>query len=62
MRKAVFLDRDGVIVDINSFIRNVEDITIFPDAPRAVKLLKDNGYLVFIITNQGGISRGHVNI
>lgn len=55
---AVFLDRDGTLIEEVNYLSRVEDLRLFPFSADAVKLLKDNGFLVIVITNQSGIGRG----
>ena len=59
MNKAVFLDRDGVINLDKEYIYRIEDFEfidgVFESCLEFVKL----GYLIFIVTNQSGISRGY---
>ena len=61
MNKAVFLDRDGVInktiiIDGKSYApRLLKDFKIFPKVKSEVKKLKNNGFKVFVITNQPDI-------
>ena len=56
--KAAFLDRDGTLIEEVNFLSNVEDLRVFPYTFEAVKLLKDAGFLVIVVTNQSGIGRG----
>lgn len=56
MSKAVFLDRDGVLVEDMGFVHKIEDFKLLPNAIEGLKLLKN--YKLFIITNQSGIGRG----
>lgn len=57
--KAIILDRDGVINrERNDYTFRIEDFEILPDVFKALKLLQDAGYLLVIISNQGGIGRG----
>ncbi len=59
MNKAVFLDRDGVINYNNEYyVKNEKEFRLLPKVIDALKLLKKNGYLLIIVTNQGGISKG----
>jgi len=60
MNKAIFLDRDGVInrSDDTYYIHRPEDFTINEGVVEALLELQEKGYLLIIITNQGGISRG----
>ena len=55
---AVFLDRDGTLIEEVNYLSHVEDLRLFPFSASAVKLLKDNGFLVIVVTNQSGIGRG----
>ena len=58
-RRAVFLDRDGTInVEVN-FLSKVEEFQFIPGVPRALKGLKDAGFLLVVVTNQSGIGRGY---
>jgi D-glycero-D-manno-heptose 1,7-bisphosphate phosphatase len=66
MNKAVFLDRDGVInIERGEYTYLPKDFMLNPNVIAAIKLLKENGYLVIVISNQGGIARGmytHSNV
>ena len=56
--KAVFLDRDGVINEKrNDHVKSINEFKIFSGVGNAIKLLRNKGYLVIIITNQSIISR-----
>ncbi len=58
MNKAVFLDRDGIInVEIGDYIKCFEDFTLTPQLGEGLKMLQDKGYLLIIITNQGGLAK-----
>ncbi len=58
MKKAVFLDRDGVInKEVGDYVYKVSDFIINKGVFEALKLLQDAGYLLIIITNQGGIAK-----
>lgn len=60
MKKAVFLDRDGVISDNSNhyYLTCVEDFRFNPGVIETLKALKQRGYLFIMVTNQGGISLG----
>jgi len=60
MNKAIFIDRDGVINDDRGhyYIFKLEDFRINEGVKEALKLLQDKGYLLIVISNQGGIARG----
>lgn len=58
MNKAVFLDRDGVInFDPGDYTYNLTEFKLNEGIIANLKLLYDHGYLLIIITNQGGISK-----
>jgi D-glycero-D-manno-heptose 1,7-bisphosphate phosphatase len=57
-RPAVFLDRDGTLIEEVNYLSRVEDLRIFPYSAEAIRILKDRGFLVIVITNQSGIGRG----
>lgn len=57
MNKAIFLDRDGVLNhEIYDYITRVEDFEILHYQIAPLKKLFDEGYLLIVITNQGGIA------
>lgn len=56
--KAIFLDRDGVInLDVLNYTWKIEDFKILEGVFEACKIFHKAGYLLIIITNQGGIAR-----
>ncbi len=58
LHKAVFLDRDGVINKDNEYYTFKTDQVIINDGVvDALKLFSDNGFLLFIITNQSGVAK-----
>jgi len=63
--KAVFLDRDGVInKERSDYVKTVKELIIL-DVANPIKKLKDNGFLVVVISNQSAINRGlttHQNV
>ncbi len=59
--KIAFLDRDGVINQYPGdryYVTKVKDLHILPQALEGLKMLKENGYTVFVISNQAGVSKG----
>lgn len=56
---AIFLDRDGVINKEVGYLSNPEDFELLEGTTEALKILKEKGYLLFIITNQAGVARGY---
>ena len=59
IKKACFLDRDGVLNEDIGYLHKCEDFKWIDGAVEAIKLLKKNNFLVIVITNQSGISRGY---
>ena len=55
---AVFIDRDGTIIDDIGYLGDPGGVSFYPGIPEALKKLKDMGYLLVVITNQSGIGRG----
>jgi len=59
MNKCVFLDRDGVLnTDNPNYTYDVEHFHIIPGVPEALRLLKKQGFLLIVVTNQSGIAQG----
>lgn len=57
--KAIFLDRDGVINEEVSYLSNLDDFQLIEGSTEALRILKDLGYFLIVITNQAGIARGY---
>jgi D-glycero-D-manno-heptose 1,7-bisphosphate phosphatase len=55
---AVFIDRDGTIMQDADYCSNPKQVKIFAGVPEALKRLKSKGFKLIIITNQSGIGRG----
>jgi D-glycero-D-manno-heptose 1,7-bisphosphate phosphatase len=59
-RPAVFLDRDGTIIEERGFIDRLDMIAMFPWTGDALRLLKRAGYVVVVATNQSAVARGMI--
>ena len=58
MKKAIFLDRDGVInLERKDYVKSIKEFQIRDDVPKAIAVLKQKGFLVIVITNQSAINR-----
>jgi len=56
--RAVFLDRDGTIVEDPGFLYEPGKVRLLPGAAEAIRRLHDAGWLVVTVSNQSGIARG----
>jgi D-glycero-D-manno-heptose 1,7-bisphosphate phosphatase len=59
--RAVFLDRDGTIIEDATYLRDPEAARLLPGAADAIRRLNEHGFLVIVVTNQSGIARGLVS-
>lgn len=58
LRKAAFLDRDGVINKDSGYVHRWEDFHFLPGAIEGMQKLQEAGYALVIVTNQSGLARG----
>ncbi len=61
MKKALFLDRDGIINTDHGYVWRIEDFEFTKGIFNLVKCFSTKGYLIFVVTNQSGIARGYYN-
>ena len=61
-KRAVFLDRDGTIVEDPGFLHEPEKVKLLPGAAAAIRRLNEAGYLAIVVTNQSGIARGRFTV
>ncbi len=61
MTPAVFIDRDGTMIHDVDYLSRAEDVEWYPWTMDAIRLLNRAGYLVCVVTNQGGIGLGRTN-
>jgi D-glycero-D-manno-heptose 1,7-bisphosphate phosphatase len=57
-RAAVFLDRDGVVIEEVSYLSSMNHLALFPWTTDAIRALNRAGLPVIVVTNQSGIARG----
>jgi D-glycero-D-manno-heptose 1,7-bisphosphate phosphatase len=65
LRKAIFLDRDGVInrkLPENNYVRTCSEFEFLPNTAEALSILRRLGFLLVIVTNQRGIARGYMTL
>jgi len=58
VRKAVFLDRDGTILDNQGDLGDPSDVRIIEGVAEAISSLAEHGWLLLVVTNQAGVARG----
>jgi D-glycero-D-manno-heptose 1,7-bisphosphate phosphatase len=61
-RLAVFLDRDGTIIEDAGYLRDPAGVRLLPGAARAIRQLNEHGVIVVVVTNQSGIARGLITL
>ena len=59
MNKAVFLDRDGTIIEDVGYLSSPEQIKFIPGSVASIRSLNQAGFKVIVISNQSGVARGH---
>ena len=57
-KPAIFLDRDGVLIEEVHYLSSIEQIVILPGVLDGLARLRLNGFLLVVTTNQAGIARG----
>jgi D-glycero-D-manno-heptose 1,7-bisphosphate phosphatase len=60
MKPAVFVDRDGTLIEEVGYLDRLERLAFFPFTVDAVRVLNRSGLAVVVVTNQAGIARGIV--
>ena len=58
MSAAVFLDRDGTLIEEVGYLDRPDRVTLYPYATDAVRALNRAGIRVVMVTNQSGVARG----
>lgn len=60
--KAVFIDRDGVLIRDADYLDTIDELVVYGGAPQALKLLREAGFKIVIVTNQSGVARGYFSL
>jgi D-glycero-D-manno-heptose 1,7-bisphosphate phosphatase len=55
---AVFLDRDGTLIEPRHYLKELSELALMPGVGQALKRLHDAGFLLILVTNQSGVARG----
>jgi D-glycero-D-manno-heptose 1,7-bisphosphate phosphatase len=57
-QRAVFLDRDGTVIRDVGHLHRRDQVEILPRVPEAIRLLRERGFSVVVVTNQSAVARG----
>lgn len=57
--RAVFLDRDGTLIEERDYLADPDDLRLYPGVGPALLRLREAGYLLVCVTNQSGVARGY---
>ncbi len=60
-KKAIILDRDGVLIEDKNYSYKIEDLEVLPGVIEGLKQLQEE-FIFFIVTNQSGIGRGYYTV
>jgi len=58
-RPALFLDRDGTLIELVAYLSDPSGVALIPDAVADIRRAKAEGEAVVVVTNQSGIGRGY---
>ncbi len=58
MAKALFLDRDGVVIVEEGYLCEPDRVKLIPGAADAMRMAREAGYLLIMVSNQSGVARG----
>ena len=61
-RPAVFLDRDGTLIEDPGYLAEPREVRLFPEVPDALRALSRAGFALVVCTNQSGIARGKYRV
>jgi histidinol-phosphate phosphatase family protein len=59
---AVFLDRDGTVIDDKAYLSDADGVELLPGAGESLARLSQAGYSLVLVTNQSGVGRGYFGL
>lgn len=59
MRRCIFFDRDGTLLEERNYLSDPAQVALIPGAAEAVRMARAAGYLAVVLTNQSGVGRGY---
>ena len=60
--QAIFLDRDGTLIENRHYLASPEGVAVLPGVREALALARDAGVKLFLFTNQSGVGRGYFTL
>ena len=60
-QKAIFIDRDGTIIEDQHYPRDAEAVKLLPGATEGLQMMVKKGYKLYVIRNQSGVGRGIIS-
>lgn len=61
LRPAVFLDRDGTLIEEVPYLSEPSRVRVLPGVPEALARLRDAGFVTYVATNQSALGRGWID-
>ena len=62
MKRAFFLDRDGVLIEEVGYLADPGGVKLLAGAAEAIKLIHASGFLAVVVSNQSGVARGYYGL
>jgi D-glycero-D-manno-heptose 1,7-bisphosphate phosphatase len=59
MDKIIFLDRDGTLNEEVNYLHRTEDLVLLPGVTQALRMFREAGFKLVVVTNQAGVARGY---
>jgi D-glycero-D-manno-heptose 1,7-bisphosphate phosphatase len=59
MKRAIFLDRDGTLIEDRDYLKDPAEVVFFPSTIPTLQKLAGAGFQIIIVTNQSGVGRGY---
>lgn len=57
--RAIFIDRDGTLIKEKNFLSNPDEVELEENSIEALKIAKEAGYKIIVVSNQSGVARGY---
>jgi len=60
-RRAVFVDRDGTMIEDVGYLRRPEQVKLLPGAADGLRMFQSAGFVIAAVSNQAGLARGYLD-